>query len=381
MPDDPAISGRALPGAAAATLRAPPVDLAEVRALVVQRLAPLANRIDLEGFYPEEVLRALGGAGAYGAHVAPAGGGLWDGVRALALVAEECLSTAFCMWCQDACAWYLALTPNEALRADYLGRVARGELLGGTALSNPMKAFSGIEPIRLKGRKVDGGYRVSGVVPFVSNLGPGHVFGAIFAGEDDSHVMALLDTDMEGVKAKQRASFVALDGTRTWAVALHDCLVPEERVLSAPAEDLVPRIRPSFILLQNGLGIGVMRDCLAMIERAGRSLGHVNRYLPEQAEPLAEALAALERETETLSSTPLETDREYLRRVLKSRVDASDWAVRAAHTALLHLGARGYVRTARAQRRLREAYFVAILTPAGKHLRKELAALESGEAQ
>ncbi len=39
----------------------------------------------------------------------------------------------------------------------------------------------------------------------------------------------------------------------------------------------------------------------------------------------------------------------------------------------LHQGARGYVSTGAAQRRLREAYFVAIVTPATKHLRKMLA--------
>ena len=344
---------------------------------MAQELAPLVNRIDLEGYYPEETLRAIGGAGAYGAHIAdPASGGrLWDGVRAIALVAEECLSTAFCMWCQDACAWYLAVTPNEELRAAHLDEVARGVRLGGTALSNPMKTFSGIEPIRLRGRKVAAGYQVTGQLPFVSNLGPGHLFGAIFGAEDGTHVMALLDTAMDGVRARQRASFVALDGTRTWAVSLHDCHVPESRILAAPAETIIPRIRPSFILLQNGLAIGLMRDCLALIERAGRSLGHVNRFLPEQAEPVAEALAALERETEALCATPLETSDAYLRRVLQSRIDAGDWAIRAAHAAMLHLGARGYVRTARAQRRLREAYFIAILTPAGKHLRKELARL------
>ena len=39
---------------------------------------------------------------------------------------------------------------------------------------------------------------------------------------------------------------------------------------------------------------------------------------------------------------------------------------------MLHAGARGFVTNAAAQRRLRESYFVAIVTPALKHLRKEL---------
>ncbi len=371
------MSGQAAIDAALAERHDSPVRFDRVRAIVKDALAPLVTRIDQEGFYPEEVLRQLGAAGAYGAHVAGAAGGahLWDAVQSIAFVAEECLSTAFCMWCQDACAWYLKVTPNEALRARYLGPVASAAQLGGTALSNPMKAFAGIEPIRLKGRRVPGGYSVTGSVPFVSNLGPGHVFGAIFGAEDGRHVMALLDTDMAGVEAAQRAEFVALDGTRTWAVSLRESFIPEARVLADPAEALLPRIRPTFILLQIGLALGLMRDGIAMIERAGRSLGHVNRYLPEQAGPIAEALARLEDETKLLCATPFETSADFRRRLLQARIDAGDWSIKAAHAALLHLGARGYIRTARAQRRLREAYFVAILTPAGKQLRKELASM------
>ena len=51
-----------------------------------------------------------------------------------------------------------------------------------------------------------------------------------------------------------------------------------------------------------------------------------------------------------------------------------DASVAAAHAAMLHCGARGYLKSHRAQRRLREAYFVAIVTPATKQLRKMLAA-------
>lgn len=42
----------------------------------------------------------------------------------------------------------------------------------------------------------------------------------------------------------------------------------------------------------------------------------------------------------------------------------------------LHTGAKGYLMRHGAQRRLREALFVAIVTPALKHLRKEIHSLE-----
>jgi hypothetical protein len=49
---------------------------------------------------------------------------------------------------------------------------------------------------------------------------------------------------------------------------------------------------------------------------------------------------------------------------------------RAANAAMLHQRARGYLRDATAQRRLREAYFVAIVTPALMHLWREIARRE-----
>ncbi len=61
-----------------------------------------------------------------------------------------------------------------------------GEILGGTGLSNPMKSFFGIEKLKLKGRKVEGGYVVRGALPWVSNLGPDHFFGTIFEREDEA---------------------------------------------------------------------------------------------------------------------------------------------------------------------------------------------------
>jgi alkylation response protein AidB-like acyl-CoA dehydrogenase len=59
--------------------------------------------------------------------------------------------------------------------------------------------------------------------------------------------------------------------------------------------------------------------------------------------------------------------------VVEARLAAGEAAVQAAHYAMLHQGAKGYTSSGVAQRRLREAYFVAIVTPATKQLRKMLA--------
>ncbi|MFV0298368.1 MAG: acyl-CoA dehydrogenase, partial [Hyphomicrobiaceae bacterium] len=78
-----------------------------------------------------------------------------------------------------------------------------------------------------------------------------------------------------------------------------------------------------------------------------------------------------------LAKTPYDASDAYYKRVLEARLAGGELAVETAHWAQLHCGARGYVTNGAAQRRLREAYFVAIVTPATKHLRKLIAGLDA----
>jgi alkylation response protein AidB-like acyl-CoA dehydrogenase len=102
-------------------------------------------------------------------------------------------------------------------------------------------------------------------------------------------------------------------------------------------------------------------------------LGHVNRYLPQQPVNFQELLAELDTEAMALATDPYNEEESYWRKVVALRLRAGEASVAAAHAAMLHCGARGYLKSHRAQRRLREAYFVAIVTPATKQLRKMLA--------
>jgi alkylation response protein AidB-like acyl-CoA dehydrogenase len=160
--------------------------IAAMRELSSRDLAPLVRQIDAEGLYPQAVMRDFGRAGAFAQHLPGFSPKLDLGaaIEAMAAAGEHCLSTSFCMWCQDALAWYIFTSANDELKRTLGCRVAVGDALGGTALSNPMKTFFGIETIRLKGRRVEGGYAVRGALPFVSNLGDDHYFGAVFELED-----------------------------------------------------------------------------------------------------------------------------------------------------------------------------------------------------
>lgn len=345
----------------------------QIAALSRSELTPIASAIDEGTIYPEQALRNLGKAGAWSAHA-----DLRNTISGIAAIGETCGATAFMAWCQNTLVWYIQNSDNAALKASFEQKASSGALLGGTGLSNPMKSFFGIEQLKLKGRKVDGGYTVRGALPWVSNLGPDHMFGTIFeleAGEQSAgeKVMFLADCADPGVTLTPCKPFLAMDGTGTYAVQFRDAFIPDSQVLAAPAMPFVKNIRAGFILMQNGMALGLIRDCVAIMQDVRPSLEHVNRFLPQQPEDFAALLAELEAETMELAATPYETNNAYWRSVIDLRLRCGEASVAAANAAMLHCGARGYLRSHRAQRRLREAYFVAIVTPATKQLRKMLA--------
>jgi alkylation response protein AidB-like acyl-CoA dehydrogenase len=352
-----------------------PASIADQVAAIARRdLAPLAADIDSGALYPADLLRRLGDAGAWGSHRPSHGAAdVRCAIQSIAALGEVCGATAFMAWCQNTLVWYAVNSGNPAL-ATFTNDVAAGKILGGTGLSNPMKSFFGIEKLKLKGRRVEGGYVVRGALPWVSNLGPDHFFGTIFEIEDKPGgiVMFLADCSNRAITLQPCKPFLAMDGTGTYSVQFRDVFVPDALVLAQSAAPFVKKIRAGFVLLQAGMGFGLIRDCVAIMNEVDGSLGHVNRYLPQQPTDFQRLLSDLEAETMALARDPFNADDDYWRRVVELRLEIGEAAVAAAHAAMLHCGARGYLKSHRAQRRLREAYFVAIVTPATKQLRKML---------
>jgi alkylation response protein AidB-like acyl-CoA dehydrogenase len=355
--------------------------LAAVRDIANGPLAELAEDIDRRGVYPEAVLRRLGEAGAFRAHLALDGEPDYGAaIQAIGEVSRVCGATGFMMWCHGVCGLYMEASGNPALMGDALHDHARARTLGATGMSNPMKTFAGIETLLLRARAVDGGYVVNGTLPWVSNLGSGHYFGAVAVVEDAEaprEIMFMVHCDAPGVELRHCPSFSAMEGTNTWAVRLTDHLIGADQLIADPVRPFIGRIRAAFVLLQCGMGLGVAQGAIDSMWTVERQLGHVNDYLDDRPDDLQAELDALTERTLRLARTPLASGNEFLIDVLDARAHASELALRAAQSALLHQGARGYLMSSAVQRRVRESHFVAIVTPAIKHLRKEIARLSA----
>lgn len=354
-----------------------------IRSIAESSLAPLAESVDREGLYPRQVLEQLAGAGAFSAHLRSHGepGDLGLSIQLITEIARACGSTGFVAWCQAACGLYLEESGNPALQAEPLARHIRGEGLGGTGLSNPIKAYAGIEKLLLRARPEGDGYRLRGSLPWVSHLLSDGYCGVIAAVVDEAghpigqEVMVLLHASAPGVELVACPAFSGMEGTSTVALRLDGVWIGPDVVIARDAASFISRIRPSFVLLQCGFGLGVIQGAIESIAAVEGSLGHVNRFLEDQAEPLQAEFEALQQRILQLADTPRQSDPDYRLAVLEARAETSQLSLRAAQAALLHQGARGYLASSAVQRRIRESHFVAIVTPALKQLRKEIHSL------
>ena len=364
--------------------------LQAVRELADGPLAELADDIDRRGVYPKGILHRLGELGGFKAHLAqphqPADFGA--AIQVITEVSRVCGATGFMVWCHDVCGVYMEQSGNPALMGQALSEHAVGRRLGATGMSNPMKTFAGIETFLLKARPVAGGYIVNGTLPWVSNLGPDHYFGAVAAVQADAgeaprdaghEVMFIVHFSAPGVELRNCPSFSAMEGTNTYAVRLTNHFIGTDQLIADPVRPFIGRIRAAFVLLQCGMGLGVAQGAIDSMWEVERQLGHVNEFLEDRPDELQAELDALTERTLRLAQTPYAHDKEFLIDVLDARAHASELSLRAAQSALLHQGARGYLMSSAVQRRVRESHFVAIVTPAIKHLRKEIARLSASE--
>ncbi|WP_332749224.1 acyl-CoA dehydrogenase family protein [Hydrogenophaga sp.] len=358
--------------------------LAAVREVAQGPLAAVVESIDRTGYYPRAELQQLAALGAMSAHLhGEAGPGDFGlAIRAMAEASRVCGATGFMMWCQAVCGLYMQQSGNPALNGEALMAHVRGDTLGGTALSNPMKSYAQIESLLLKATPVEGGYIVNGALPWVSNLGPGHACGAIAAvvhGDEliGREVMFLLRCGAPGVELRECPSFSAMEGTGTYALRLKDHFIGANDVIADAAKPFIARIRAAFVMLQCGMAVGVTQGAIDSIWEVEAQLGHVNQFLEDRPDALQAELDALAERVMKLAETPYNPSVEFFIDVLDARAHGAELSLRAAQSALLHQGARGYLMSSAVQRRVRESHFVAIVTPAIKHLRKEIARLSA----
>lgn len=246
-----------------------------------------------------------------------------------------------------------------------------GSLAGAPGLSNAMRALTGFDRLHLQ-RGQDG---LSGTVPWATNL---HPAGVIFAVAADTAAgppgVYAIPGDAPGVVARPNDDLLALRGTRTGSVQLDKVPVPERWLVAPDAKTFLPALRPVFVSLQCGWGLGLARACL---RSARAAIGTVPSVLLPEIAQLDEAVEACW----SVLATRIDGDAFNGRPadLFAARLDMVELALAASDLELQALGSRAYSRSSGQAfaRRRREAAFLPIVTPSMVQLKTELARLRA----
>lgn len=332
-----------------------------------------AEALDAETRGGEELLGVLAGAGLLRTGVPEECGGSGGTVSsAIAVVAElagHSLAAAFVFWAQRAVIECLLRSPNRQLANGLLPRLMDGTLAGAPGLSNAMRALTGFDRLQIH-RTPEG---LAGMVPWATNLHPDGVVIAVAADPAGGHpAVYAIEGDAKGLAIHPNADLAGLRGTRTGSVQLDRVPVTDHWLVDPDAKTFLPGLRPAFIALQCGWGLGLARACL----RSARSaIGAAPSILLPEIGQLEQAVEAYW----SALSDRIDGDAFGGRtaELFTARLGMVDLATSASDLELQALGSRAYSRSSGQAfaRRRREVAFLAIVTPSMVQLKTELARL------
>lgn len=343
----------------------------KIEEIINHYLLPYVKKVDQEAFYTKDYLVKLGENNYYtpGESLEKT---LTQRSELIKQTSKYCMTTAFCIWCHLSVITYVTYSKNEKLKETFLPALLNGDVIGGTALSNPMKYYTGIEDLHLKAAKVEGGYLINGSLSAISNLANDHVFAFIAEKETNDNngkeIMGLVACDSDELTLKQRLGYLGLNGSATYTCIFNNVFIPDSQIIAENAEEFVHEIRTHFVAYQIPLGLGVIEKTIESIEHVENKNNRLNQYLPMQASDLSQELTILMTDfKQEMNQIPNNWEA-----LLQIKLDVTYLALKSAEAAMIHLGGAGYLETSSASRRLREVYFLVNLTPTVKHLEKML---------
>lgn len=296
-------------------------------------------------------------------------------VDIVAALAERSLGAAFVYWAQRAFMTCILASPNRELAQRLLPALIDGRLAGAPGLSNAMKFLGGLDRLRTFCTTVPGGgMRLNGSILWATNLHRQGFVAAIAAGDKDGGNPAVLAVphDAPGLLREPDLDLIALRGTNTAALGLGDVALDESWVIHPQAKAFLPSIRPAFVGLQCGLGLGLAQ---ASLRAARLAVDGSPSILSGEIEMLDADIHAYRQAL--FSGLDEGRLHERPRDLLTSRLRMVALASEAVSLELQALGGRALLRGEYGgyARRAREAAFLAVVTPTAVQLKADLTRL------
>ncbi len=211
-----------------------------VRSFAQDKIAPLADRIDREDWFPrEELWTAMGDLGLHGITVEEEWGGSGLGYLEHCVAMEEVSRASASIGLSygahsNLCVNQLRRWGTDEQKKRYLGKLVSGEHLGALAMSEP-GAGSDVVSMKLKAEKKGDRYILNGSKMWITN-GPDADTMIIYAKTDPDAgprgiTAFLVERDFKGFSVAQKLDKLGMRGSLTGELVFQDCEVPEENVL------------------------------------------------------------------------------------------------------------------------------------------------------
>jgi acyl-CoA dehydrogenase len=336
---------------------------ATVREIAQSAVQPLAAEVDRDHRFPAEAIEAATTSGLMGVLIPREYGGA--GLDALAFticieeLAQACASTAVIVDVHTSVGTEpILLFGDEEQKRRWLPRLAKGELLGAFALSEP-SAGSDAASLKTRARRDGEGYVLNGTKVFITNIGHAGiyiVFARTGADERAAGISAfIVPAETPGVRVGQVFRKMGLHGSPTGELLLEDARVPAANLLGAEGQGfgVAMRALDSGRIGISGQALGIAQAAVEEARARMRERGH------DQGDDftLADMAARLESARLLAYHAAWRCSRglPFTREAAMSKLHCTDTAMQLAIDALQIAGVEGAISGGPFERHVRDA--------------------------
>ncbi|MDT5349101.1 MAG: hypothetical protein QOH91_2388 [Mycobacterium sp.] len=297
-----------------------------------------------------------------------ADGRLPEMAEVIRVISGACMSTAFSVWANRMAIEYL-LTAGTPFSTRSIEPLRAGTSLGVTAMASAFKDAAGCGSLELTATAVKGGYEVSGPIRWASNLYADSTMVTAAKTDSGEKLIVGLPLNTPGVVVGDHFKLLALDSTASSYLELKGAHIPSEQVLTNDFDGFLGAVRPTFLVLQSAICLGLARTC---VEQSRLGLTGVNSVFSADVDLIAEGLAAAETTLANFTAAVGGENAPTKKQLLSLRLRAAELSSASADLEIRTAGGKGYASRTPASRRYREAAFIPVQSPSEAQLRWEL---------
>ncbi|MBW3582713.1 MAG: acyl-CoA dehydrogenase [Euryarchaeota archaeon] len=216
-------------------------------AFAEREVAPLAEKIDRESYFPKELIPKLAEMGFLGINIPQEYGGSGMDTVSYAIIVEEisraCGSTGITVAAHNSLGTgHLFSESTEEQRQKWIPPLARGEQLGSWALTEP---GSGSDAASLKttAKKDGDGWKINGGKQFITSAHEAGVLTVMAKTDPEKGVRGIsafiVPTDTKGVRMGRKEKKLGLNGSITSELFFDDVWVPDDQLLGKEGEGFI----------------------------------------------------------------------------------------------------------------------------------------------